>query len=347
MKKTNKRRSETMKMRAKKMKNEEINNLRAAMGTLPSQAPEKSTEIVRGVSKLNVEMYDFPINPYRTICESVLATWGDDAYETKWNKLTPQNRFKVVLACLMGKTLPTVLEGISFSFIVRNLPRHSFDQHARARIGSTFYSIGSRDNNKLDSKIILYTRLYDKCFDKKGKQTDFGEIFIKHMKCMKDIYGKIIKDKGSWQIARAILPMSYHHSYKFSQNLLALQGQCKRRLSFCEEEFIVALHWMIREKIKEKYPLIANFLRPACDYAGKCLYSQSYSLSNVFGCLFASCGRNKSGTDYATFNESCSSIKEIEKQLNIKIPRPKEWINYTGDDYDKLDKLDKQLFEEK
>ncbi len=144
------------------MNKEETDNLRKAMGTLPSQRPKKNYKIVRGVSELEVDMYDYPLNPYKTICECVTATWGDDKYESKWDKLTPQNRFRLVLAVLTGNTLPTVLESIQFSFKVVGLPRHAFDQHARARIGTTFFSIGSRDNNKLDSRYILYTKLYDK-----------------------------------------------------------------------------------------------------------------------------------------------------------------------------------------
>jgi thymidylate synthase ThyX len=328
------------------MNQDDIDNLRKAMGTLPSQFPKKSYDVVRGVTKMDVEMYDFPRNPYKTICESVVSTWGDDKYEAVWPKLSPQNRFKVVLATLQGLTLPTALETINFSFIVRNLPRHCFDQHARARIGCTFFSIGTRDNCKLDSSLILYTKLYDKLWDKNGDATEFGEKFLKHMEEMKDIYEEIIQNKGSWQIARALLPMSFHHSYKFSCNFLALQGQCARRMCFAEEEFIVALHWKLRELVGTKFPLMSNYLRPACDKAKKCLYSKSYELSNSFGCLFAGCGRWPSGTEYATFNESCSDKKEIEKQTGMKIPNCGEWINYTEDDYDKLDERDKKLFEE-
>lgn len=319
---------------------DEIDNLRAAMGTLPSQKPKTNYKIVRGVSEMEVDMFDYPKNPYKTICECVTSTWGDDKYESKWDKLTPQNRYRVVLAALQGNTLPTALESINFSFRVVGLPRHQFDQHARARIGTTFFSIGSRDNNKLDSRFILYTKLYDKFKNNK----EFRRLLCD----IKDVYENILEtDQSSWQIARAILPMCYHHSYKFSQNLLALKGQCARRMSFCEEEFIVALHWKIRDLINEKYPLIANYLRPACDNAHKCLYSKGDYLSNCFGCLFASCGRNKSETNYSTFNESCSDILEIEKQTGMKIPRPSDWINYSENDYDKLDIKDKKLFEEK
>jgi len=318
-------------------KNTEIDNLRKAMGTLPSETPKNETHFVKGCSEMEVELVDHTSNPYKTIVAAATATWGNDKYETKWPKLTKENRFKVVLSTLTGNTLPQAMEGLMFTFKVVGVPRHCFDQHARARIGATFYSIGSRDNNKLDSRIILYSKLYDMLTD------EMKEHFIK----MKKIYEEILDTgKGSWQLARAFLPMSYHHSYHFSMNYLALQGQCKRRMMFCEEEFIVGLHWLLRERIKDKFPLLAEYLRPACDYVKKCVYAKSYGLSNAFGCLFAGCGRWEAGTEYATFNESCSDKETIEKQLNIKIRNKDEWINYTEDDYDKLSDKDKKLFEE-
>ena len=321
------------------MKNNKIENLRAAMGTLPSQKPEMRTDVVRGVERLKVELVDYNVNPYKSIVEAATATWGNDKYESKWPKLTPENRFKVTLAAVSRNTLPGALEAVKFTWRVIGLPRHAFDQHARARIGTAFYSIGSRDNSKLDASLILYTKLYDKYYKR-------DPVFARHINEMKEIYAKIVNDgQGTWQIARAFLPLSYHHPYVFSQNYLALQGQCARRMKFCEEEFIVGLHWMLRESVKEKFPLLADYLRPGCDYSKQCDYAKSYSLSNAFGCLFASCGRWPAGTTYATFNESCTDKVELEKQLGIHINDPDEWMNLTEDDYDKLDQRDKKLFE--
>ena len=121
-------------------------------------------------------------------------------------------------------------------------------------------------------------------------------------------------------------------------------------MKFCEEEFIVGIHWLVREKIKEKFPLLSEYLRPSCDYTGVCDYSKTETLSSLFGNLFKSCGRhptyNKANEEYFTFNESCTDIIELEKQLKIHIKRPNEWINYTKDDYNKLNIKDKKLFEE-
>jgi len=230
------------------MTNERINELREAMGTLPSERPVKETYIYFGCEKLDVEIIDYNENPYKSIFAIATATWGNDDYINKWNELDPLNRYFVVLSALTGNTLPTALESVTFTFKVTGLPRHCFDQHARARIGTGFGSSGCRDNNKLDASIILYT-YYKELFEEDAQLRD---IIIEHFKQMKDIYEMIVKeDQGTWQAARSVLPMSYHHPYHFTQNLLALMGQCNRRMQFCEEEFIVGLHWLIRYKIEK------------------------------------------------------------------------------------------------
>jgi hypothetical protein len=60
---------------------------------------------------------------------------------------------------------------------------------------------------------------------------------------------------------------------------------------------------------------------------GTCSYTKSYYLSNCFGCLFKSCGRNKvegEYEEYATINSACSDREAIAKQLGIHIPTADE-----------------------
>jgi len=116
--------------------------------------------------------------------------------------------------------------------------------------------------------------------------------------------------------------MSRICSYKVEQTWDSLRGQMFRRLKFCEEEFIVGLHWLLKTELllKTKYwENIKGFL-PGCDIKEECDYSTDYYLSNMFGCLFASCGRWPAGTDYATFNKSCTNLSDLEEQLNLVIP---------------------------
>lgn len=324
-------------MDTKKQKNskqDELDNLRKAMGTLPSMQPSKRTNFVDGCRMATVTLTGWPENPYKQIFNAATATWGDDSYEDKWSKVSVENRVKVVIAALSGNTLPQALEPISFQFRVNGISRSAFDQIARARIGATFFSSGVRDNNKLDASFIMPTELYN---------SDLREKIENYIKLGKDLYEEIINTgQGSWQAARAILPMGMNHPFEFSMTYLALKGQCSRRLKFCEQSDTVAAFWLVRDALMKKFPLLALYLRPGCDWSGKCQYHQAYSLSEMFGCLFAPCGRNKTDGDYtyATFNKSCSDAKTISKQLGIYIPgpneqMPKEW---------KLDYVDAKYF---
>lgn len=54
----------------------EIDKMREAMGTLPHQRIEEETEFYVGVEGITVEMVEYPENPYRTIFEASVATWG-------------------------------------------------------------------------------------------------------------------------------------------------------------------------------------------------------------------------------------------------------------------------------
>ncbi|MBZ4649275.1 FAD-dependent thymidylate synthase [Thermosipho sp. (in: thermotogales)] len=300
-------------------RSKEIDKMREVMGTLPSMQPKKKTEFIRGCSRIKVELIGYPLNPYKQIFEAATATWGDDDYEYKWPKVSVENRIKVVRASLEGKTLPQALESITFQFRVNGVSRSAFDQAARARVGATFFSSGVRDNNKLDASFIMPTELYDN----RELRKDIEE----YVKMGKDLYEKIIsKGQGSWQSARCILPMGMNHPFEFSMTYLALMGQCSRRLKFCEQEDTVGLFWSVREALKDKFPLLAIYLRPSCDRTKRCQYHESYSLSEMFGCLFKSCGRNSDNSPYvyATFNRACTVKDVLEEQLGFKIPNSNE-----------------------
>lgn len=302
-----------------------IDNLREVCGTLPNRDLQEISSIFYGNTMLEIELIDEPKNMYKAIFALATATWGNNTYQNKWRKVSPLERYIVVASALKGKTLPTALEAPKFTFQVRGTPRHCFDQMARSRIGSGFGSIGCRDNSKADASFILYSE-YEKM--NRGLK---NYIFL-HLEMAKATYMKIISQGGeSWQVARSVLPMSYHHPFVFNQTLLALIGQSKRRLCFGEEEFICGIHWKIRDMFDHRgLRLISNALRPACDFAGKCLYSKSDG-SELFSNLFAGCGRHLSDSEYAEWNKSCTDKKTLERQTGITIPGPEEYIDFTLD----------------
>lgn len=296
-------------------KQNQLDNLRQSMGTLPSMQPQKETIFIRGCSSIQVDLIGKPANPYRQIFSAATATWGNDDYEDKWPKTSVANRIKVVIAALTGQTLPQALEPLSFQFRVVGASRSAFDQTARARIGATFFSSGVRDNNKLDASFIVPTEFFD--------NDEIREKIVDYVEQGKDLYEYLINQgQGSWQAARSILWMGMAHPFEMSFTYLSLVGQCSRRLKFCEQEDTVGTFWSVREAIKNEFPLLAEVLRPGCDRSKKCDYHKAYTLSEMFGCLFSSCGRHPSNSeyDYATFNHSCSNRETMSEQLGFEIP---------------------------
>jgi len=315
---------------------EELDEMRRAMGTLPNDDTDIFTVYHKGVSNIEVEIVnDEDYNPYKLIFEAAVATWGDEFYESKWYETTPENRFKVVLAALTGQTLPQALEAASFTFIVRGASRSAYDQHARQRF-ATFYSQGVRDNSRIDAGFRFPTELYD--------DSDLHDDIVKYVEQYKILYKRILeKGKGSYQSARCIMPMGMTHNYKFSANLLALKSYMAQRLKACEQADTCATAIAVRYQIDKRYPLIGSVMVPGCDMSKRCQYHKSYTLSEMFGCLFRGCGRwPDDDYEYATFNNSCSDYDTIENELGYTLPKPEDIT--VPQTYDELSLRDKRFF---
>lgn len=313
----------------------EINDLRKIMKTNPKENTALKTEFFEGVRDINVELYDYPLNPYKAMFNMATSTWGNTI--NKWDEVTSQARFLVVKAILDFKSLPNAMEAPSFTFGVEKCSRSSFDQIARARIGAVFSSMGWRDNDHSDIGFRVPQEVWD---DK-----DSLSRFIETCNIAKMNYHYLVnKGKANWQNARAFLPISACHSFSMAMNYMALRNFCNKRLKFCEQADTVAVAWLIRERILDKFPLLGSYLRPSCDWKQRCEYHQEYAMSEAFGCLFKECGRNEclATDDYASFNKSCSDKDIIEEQLCIHIPDNIEDLPISN--YFDLDPIDKELF---
>lgn len=189
---------------------------------------------------------------------------------------------------------------------VENTPVCQFDQHSRARIGVKFlnYQVSEQP------KYVLYTNLYESL----SKNEEFLNETINTLSELEDLRNKA-EFKDDYTL------MSRNCSYEVIQEYGSLAGQMSRRLKFSEEEFIVGLHWLLRDKLIKLGVEKANKFLPGCDIVKKCEYASADYLSNMFGCLFKGCGRWKSHAEYASFNESCSTREVISKQLEIDIPK--------------------------
>lgn len=316
------------------------------MGTLPEQNPKLETKFIRGVEGIKVELIDYNKNPYKAMYVMATTCWGSKV--NKWSATKPEHRFMVVKAVLEGQALPLALEAPNFTFVVEGPSRAAFDQLARTRIGAVFSAKGMRDNNWSDCDIRIPTSMWPGKSEPSDspKAVLFQQIKLA-MEHVKGTYSDIVNvGKGSWQAARTVLPMYVTYGWTANYNYMSLKGVCANRSKFCEMEDVVATSWLMQKAVANKFPLLASYLRPGCDYAGKCQYHKSYTLSELFGCLFKECGRNActDSDGYAEFNETCTNYKDLEEQLGIHITRPDEWPNYQS--LQDLSWSDRELFQE-
>lgn len=342
-----------------------INELRRVMGTMPDQDPKLETKFFRGVEGITVELIEAMENPYKPMYILGTTCWGKKV--NKWEETSPEHRFEVVKAVMTGNALPLALEVPQFSFAIEGLSRAAFDQIARARLGVVFSARGMRDNNWKDASIRIPTSLWPteseiQIFDEyrhriidvpselQQKAIDKCNNFFNIKRVMnevKQLYADIVDvGKGSWQAARSVLPLYVCYGFSMAINFQSLRGMCSSRMKFCEMEDTVAVAWLLAKAVSEKFPLLGSMLRPGCDWSGKCQYHKAYALSEMFGCLFAECGRNKceNSDGYAEFNETCTNYKDLEEQLGIHITRPEEWPNFQK--FEDLPEIEKARFME-
>jgi len=292
------------------------------------------TPIYRGVKGINVELVSFSHNPYKGMCDMALATWGDKI--NKWEILSPSERFHVVLKVLQNKALPLGRESPSFLFSIWGVSRASFDQIARQRVGSTFSSLGWNNIHTENG-----FRITNEIIENNDKWIKDIETCVNNIK---ELYSEMIKAGVSWQSARDILPLGMLHWFHFNLTYESLCQFCSRRLCFGEKEDTVATAWLMRERIKEVFPLLSYFLRPRCDWSKKCNYHVGDSLPEEMGTLFEPCGRNKCVVEKPNvdFHRASTQVTDLEIDLNICIPRSNEDIPIII--FEDLNPLDKVIF---
>jgi len=287
----------------------------------------------RDLEPLRVELVSYTRNPYKPMVEMALMTWGEKG--KKWELLSPETRFYVVKQVLQRKALPLALEAPKFNFYIEGVTRACFDQIARARIGVVFAAKGFKDNNLTHVDFII-PHIFNEEDAKKVEEL---------YKNIKSLYDYLRKKYPGWA-ARYIMPMGTKYNFFMSIDYAALQQLCANRMETTEQVDTVALAWMLREKVKEKFPLLAEYLRPQCDWVRRDRTLEVNGFSEILGVPHVSDGRwpgfDKVKVKYE-WDVPCTDIKYIEKVLGIKIPGPNDWIDYT---WETLDERDRKLFEE-
>jgi hypothetical protein len=286
-----------------------ISQLREKIGTKPRELETKPTEYLRGGEGVQVKMLSpqYPhTNFYFGMFCMAVQTWGGpwDSAVTKWNNSSPEDRFTAVKAIMERQALPLALEHPQFLFEISGCSRSSFDQIARARLGVTFSSMGTRDNAHGDFAVVVPPNVYDN----EALLHEF-KAGVEHSKA---VYVEMLKAGRSWQDARAMLPQSMVHRFSMNLNYAAMSTFMGKRLQFCEQYDTVAVAWKMRAELEKYYALFALTLRPSCDYARKCTYHQT-NLNELFSNLFNGCGRWPDPYPAGDFNESSTEQKDIQQ----------------------------------
>jgi hypothetical protein len=116
-----------------------------------------------------------------------------------------------------------------------------------------------------------------------------------------------------------------------------------------EQPDVVATAYLLRERIKEVFPLLAEYLRPAEDWAKRDLTEKVNTFSQVLGVAHSPSGRWP--VDIEEFKKKykikhlspCTETERLERELRIEIPKPAGWREYT---WETLSDSDKKLFSE-
>lgn len=302
----------------------ELQPIRLELNTEPKRpGSEVETRYVRGAEETQVELVSGPRNPYRDMYVFATQTWGDseDSKITAWEDATPEARMKVVYAVMNRKALPLALEVPQFVFEVRNAARVAFDQVARMRIGVTFSSQGTRDNPHTDTDIMVPPRVYDD--PKMLDEFIFGTDQAKHS------YAKLLDLGATWAEARYAIPQGIVHRFGWSVNYAALSGFMGKRLRFCMEFATVAIAWKARQALAREYAVLAEPLRPECDYLRKCNYRNRDTIGEAFSNLYSGCGRWPDDLPIGEVPFSSTDRVDVERWLGepvMEADAPVDWV---------------------
>jgi thymidylate synthase ThyX len=275
------------------------------------------TNFIRGGEKIEVDLLTGPpVTWARDLFIFATETWGgtNDRGLDKWVRSTVDARKRVVLAVLMRKALPLALELPTFLFEVRNCSRVAFDQLARARVGVTFSSQGTRDNAHPDIDVIVPPRIWDNPSER--------AMFMEYARHAKEGYvNRLRSGMASWQDARYLLPQGIVHRFAVNLNYAALSNLLGKRLMFCEEHVTVATAWKLRKAVWDAgYSLLAVPLRPSCDFARRCTYRDHDQVGELFSNLFSGCGRWPDPLPIGEFNYAAADKEDIEAWLGEAVP---------------------------
>lgn len=234
---------------------------------------------------------------------NVLYDDRDMNLRTGWAKLTDAQR-DYVESCFAGKTLPQVLEMLTFEFTIDGVSRAFTHQNVRTRIGAAFMQHGGRDNDwrhrpwtmpETIARAIDYTdggsdsklkhcltdpeplnQLLGRWSDSvlRGEEANLEAAFTRYLEIGRELYAALVDAGIPWQDARRVLPIGMQTYIHDIYNYLALAGMLAKRLEFVMDwEINCVAQLMVREIRMKCHPLIGKYLMSTSDRAQRAAFA--------------------------------------------------------------------------
>lgn len=234
---------------------------------------EKFThQFLWGVDGIEVEMVDYPEQWRIDKLVHLLTEAPFEFPDLTFADFSPNDLRQYSEDVFSGKKgfIGNFMEGIAFTFSLKNVTRSFTHQHVRHRIGHCFVQQGGR-NNDFRHQPIRVPLSYPM------EQSTY-ESFIK----AKMDYAKDIDNGIPVQDARFKLPIGICTHIFWMCNFRSLDAFMRQRM--CNN-----FHWemnyvakLVKVAVMEKLPMLANKLAPQCEHLEKCIYKDD---------LFTPCGK--------------------------------------------------------
>ena len=245
--------------------------------------PRLSERELRGTEGIEVELVNFPTNPYTDIFIAQQMSWRTS---TDWTQSARQNisdfssrkdEIKKLLENIRdGKVWAgQALEGSTFTFLIKNISRSCTHQIVRTRIGASFMQESGREGAWHICKFVTPLSILR---DDKA-HADYVELYERSIELYREWTGYNAYERYDSippndfipiQDARSIVPHAVTQNLWAGYSLQALIGVCSSRLCTTMQWEINTVARMMRDAVLEKFPLLGTLLKSNCEQKGGC-----------------------------------------------------------------------------
>jgi len=211
-------------------------------------------------SNMRVELISSTPDPERVVALAARLCYSPLQGEELKDELTPERREK-----LIDKIIKTghhsVLEHVSFSFLIEGVSRVSTHQLVRHRIGCSYSQKSQRYVREREPEFVVPPAFQDKPEEK--------EQFIKACQESFDKYCELVEAGIHQEMARYLLPQAIESSLMVTMNARALYHFFQLRCCTRAQEEIRVLAWKMLKQVKKEAPLLFSLAGPSCE-SGPC-----------------------------------------------------------------------------